>query len=140
VAAHCVQVDGADRKSLARAGVSVAVCPRSNASLEVGVAPVPEMLADGVRLCLGTDSLASAPTLDLLDDAASLRQAFPTLDAAAIVRMATAGGAEALGFRDLGTIAPGRRAALAFVPTEGPSDEPLELLLSGEARARRVAA
>ena len=140
VAAHCVQVDGADRKSLARAGVSVAVCPRSNASLEVGVAPVPAMLADGVRLCLGTDSLASAPTLDLLDDAASLRQAFPTLDAAAIVRMATAGGAEALGFRDLGTIAPGRRAALAFVPTEGPSDEPLELLLSGEARARRVAA
>jgi cytosine/adenosine deaminase-related metal-dependent hydrolase len=140
VAAHCVQVDAADRKTLARAGVHVALCPRSNTSLEVGVAPVPEMLADGVRLCLGTDSLASAPTLDLLDDAAALRQTFPSLDAAAIVRMATAGGAEALGFSGLGTITPGKRAAFAFVPMDAPTDRPLEFLVSGEARAREVAA
>jgi cytosine/adenosine deaminase-related metal-dependent hydrolase len=135
-----VQVDAADRKTLARAGVHVALCPRSNTSLEVGVAPVPELLADGVRLCLGTDSLASAPTLDLLDDAAALRQTFPSLDAAAIVRMATAGGAEALGFSGLGTITPGKRAAFAFVPMDAPTDRPLEFLVSGEARAREVAA
>jgi cytosine/adenosine deaminase-related metal-dependent hydrolase len=118
----------------------VAVCPRSNRSLEVGVAPVPDMLADGVRLCLGTDSLASAPTLDLLDDAAALRQEFPALDAGAIVRMATAGGAEALGFSDLGSIAPGKRAALAFVPTDRHTDRPLDLLVSGEARAQKLRA
>jgi aminodeoxyfutalosine deaminase len=140
VAAHCVQVDATDRKTLARAGVHVALCPRSNRSLEVGVAPVPEMLADGVRLCLGTDSLASTPTLELLDDAAALRQAFPALDAAAIVRMATAGGAEALGFADLGTIAPGKRAAFAFVPMAKPTDRPLECLVSGDARAQKVVA
>lgn len=140
VAAHCVQVDTADRKTLARAGVHVALCPRSNLSLEVGIAPVPEMLADGVRLCLGTDSLASAPTLDLLDDAAALRRTFPALDAAAIVKMATAGGAEALGFSDLGTIAPGKRSAFAFVPMDGPTEHPLELIVSGDARARKVAA
>lgn len=140
VAAHCVHVDAGDRKMLARAGVHVAVCPRSNRSLEVGVAPVPDMLADGVRLCLGTDSLASAPSLDLLDDAAALRREFPSLDAGAIVRMATAGGAEALGFSDLGSIAPGKRAALAFVPTDRHTDRPLELLVSGEARAQKVRA
>jgi aminodeoxyfutalosine deaminase len=139
VAAHCVHVDASDRKILARAGVHVAVCPRSNRSLDVGIPPVPDLLADGVALCLGTDSLASAPTLDLLDDAAALRREFPSLDAGVIVRMATAGGAEALGFPGLGAIAPGKRAAFAFASAPGPITDPLEYLVSGEAHARSVA-
>ena len=65
VAAHCVRVDGTDRALLARRGVSVALCPRSNRNLGVGLPPLPDLLADGVRLCLGTDSLASAESLDL---------------------------------------------------------------------------
>ena len=107
VAAHGVQVDAADREILARRGVHVVLCPRSNRNLGVGAADVPALLAAGVRLALGTDSLASAETLDVLDDAVLLHRQFPALDPAAIVRMATLGGAEALGFGDLGAIAPG---------------------------------
>ncbi len=139
VAAHCARVDAADRGLLARAGVHVAVCPRSNRNLGVAVPPVPDMLAAGVRLCLGTDSLASAPTLDLLADAAALRREFPALDASAIVEMATAGGARALGLDDLGALAPGKRAALAFAAAGAPPDDPFEFLVSGEAHAVRVA-
>ena len=97
VAAHGVQLDAVDREILARRGVHVVLCPRSNRHLGVGAADVPALLASGVRLALGTDSLASAETLDVLDDAVLLHRQFPALDSGAIVRMATLGGAEALG-------------------------------------------
>ncbi|HXK12377.1 MAG TPA: amidohydrolase family protein [Vicinamibacteria bacterium] len=138
VAAHGVQVDAADREVLARHGVSVVLCPRSNRNLGVGTADAPALRAAGVRLALGTDSLASVETLDVLEDAALLQRQFPDLDPAAIVRMATLGGAEALGLDDLGAIAPGRRAALAFA--EGRTREPHAWLLSGEARLRPLEA
>jgi cytosine/adenosine deaminase-related metal-dependent hydrolase len=140
VAAHCVQVDATDIDLLARSGASVAVCPRSNRNLRVGIPPVPAMRDAGVRLCLGTDSLASAPSLELIDDAVALHREFPSLDPAAILRMATLGGAEALGLGDLGAIAPGKRAALAFAPAGRAPSDPLSFLLSGEARPVAVAA
>jgi len=140
VAAHGVQLDAVDREILARRGVHVVLCPRSNRHLGVGAADMPALLASGVRLALGTDSLASAETLDVLDDAALLHRQFPALDPGAIVRMATLGGAEALGLDDLGAIAPGKRAALAFAPASGVDADPHELLLSGEARLEPVEA
>lgn len=138
VAAHCVRADASDRALLARRGVFVAVCPRSNRSLGVGIPPVPDLLAAGVVVCLGTDSLASAESLDLLHDAAALQREFPALDPAVIVRMATVNGARALKRDDLGTIGPGKRAALAFAPAPAPLDDPLAFLVSGRARARTV--
>jgi cytosine/adenosine deaminase-related metal-dependent hydrolase len=139
VAAHAVQVDAADRELLARRGVHVVLCPRSNRNLGVGTADVPSLIAAGVRLALGTDSLASVETVDVLDDAVLLRRSFPQVEPPAIVGMATLGGAEALGFHDLGAIVPGWRAALAFAPAGSPPDDPHEFLLSGEARLQRVA-
>jgi aminodeoxyfutalosine deaminase len=136
VAAHGVQVDETDRRVLARTGVSVVLCPRSNRNLGVGTADVPALLAAGVRLALGTDSLASVETLDVLEDAVLLHRQFRRLDPGAIVRMATLGGAEALGLADLGAIAPGKRAELVFAA--GEAAEPCEWLLSGEARLRPV--
>jgi cytosine/adenosine deaminase-related metal-dependent hydrolase len=138
VVVHAVQVGEEDRGRLARRGVSVALCPRSNRNLGVGTADVPALLASGVRLCLGTDSLASVETLDVLDDAVLLTRQFPGLDPAAVVRMATAGGAEALGLDDLGTIAPGKRAALVFAGAPSPPTDPHAHVLSGRARLRRV--
>lgn len=140
VAAHGVQVDAADREVLARRGVHVVLCPRSNRNLGIGTADVPALLGAGVRLALGTDSLASVETLDVLDDAVLLHRQFPDLDPAAVVRTATLGGAEALGFEDLGAITAGKRAALAFAAATSPPAEPYELLLSGEARLRAVEA
>lgn len=140
VAAHAVQVDAADRALLRERGVHVVLCPRSNASLGVGRADAPALLAAGVKLALGSDSLASVPSLDVLDDAVALRAQFPELAPAAILGMATLGGAEALGLSDLGVIAPGRRAALAYAPADRTPREPEAFLLSGEARLERVAA
>ena len=140
VAAHGVRVDGSDRALLARRGVFVALCPRSNRSLGVGMAPVPKLLGAGVRLCLGTDSLASVESLDLLEEAVLLHRQFPDLDPAVLVRMATLGGAEALGLSDLGAIAPGRRAALAFASAPAAPEDPHLHLLSGQARLRGIEA
>jgi cytosine/adenosine deaminase-related metal-dependent hydrolase len=136
LAAHGVQVDAADRALLAARGVVVVLCPRSNEALDVGRAPVPELREAGVRLCIGTDSLASVPSLDLWQDVLALHRAFPALEAEWLVRSATRSGAEALGFDDLGRIAPGAEAAFAFA--EGPASlsDPLSFLLSGEARLR----
>jgi cytosine/adenosine deaminase-related metal-dependent hydrolase len=97
------------------------------------------MEAAGVRLCLGTDSLASADSLDLMADVAAMHAAFPEMGPAAVVRMATLGGAEALGLADLGTIEVGKRAALAYVPADVEPADPLAFLVSG-ALARSVAA
>jgi len=138
VAAHCVYVDDADRARLAARGVRVAVCPRSNLNLGVGIPDVPELLAAGVRLCLGTDSLASVDSLDLIDDATVLHEEFPEVDPAAIVQMATLGGARALGLEGLGAIAPGMRAALAFARVERVPGDAAAFLVSGEARLERV--
>jgi aminodeoxyfutalosine deaminase len=135
VAAHCVQVDESDCALLAKRGAHVAICPRSNRSLRVGMAPVRRLLDAGVRLCLGTDSLASAPTLDLMADMALLQSQFPELAPGVIVRMATLGGAEALGLPELGAIEPGRSADLAFVPASASPPDPLRFLTSGAAQA-----
>jgi aminodeoxyfutalosine deaminase len=131
VAAHCVQVDEDDVNLLAARGVAVAVCPRSNRRLGVGVPPVPAMLAAGVALAIGTDSLASAGSLDLMEDVALLHREFPSVDPADLVRMATLGGARALGLSDLGTIEPGKRAALAYAAADATLSDPLAFLVSG---------
>jgi cytosine/adenosine deaminase-related metal-dependent hydrolase len=138
LAAHVVQVDRDDCARLARSGTQVVLCPRSNAALGVGPAPVPDLLAAGVPLSLGSDSLASAPTLDVLDDAIALHRAFPALDPEGILEMATAGGAAALGLSDLGRIAPGQRAALVVAAADRRPRDPYRFLLSGEARLQRV--
>ncbi|HET7294789.1 MAG TPA: amidohydrolase family protein [Vicinamibacteria bacterium] len=138
VAAHCAEVEAADVRRLAAARVSVVACPRSNRTIGEGVPPVPDLLAAGVNVALGTDSLASTPSLEVLDDAVALAREFPELAPATIVRMATTGGARALGLSDLGGLAPGRRAALAFAAASGPLNEPHRFLLSGAARLRRA--
>jgi cytosine/adenosine deaminase-related metal-dependent hydrolase len=87
---------------------------------------------------VGTDSLASAPSLDVWEDVLALHRSLPSLEPEWLVRAATRTGAEALGFIDLGRIAPGSTAAFAF--TEGPRalSDPLAFLVSGEARLRGV--
>ncbi len=138
LAAHCTQADDDDIALLAARKVSVVVCPRSNRNLKVGLPPVQKLADAGVNLCLGTDSLASVPTLDLMDDVAALRRAVPTLRPEAIVRMVTEAGARALGLDELGTITPGKRADLVHASTYVKPGDPFDFLVSGEARPRPV--
>lgn len=139
IAAHCVQAGPEDLETLARRGVRVALCPRSNAALGVGMPPLPAMLEAGVAVCVGTDSLASVETLNVLDDVVALHRAFPAVSAATLIAGATVNGARALGMDDLGTIAPGMAAALAYARSDGPLRDPEGFVVSGEARLRPVA-
>ena len=126
LAVHCVQLDRQDHSWLQSRGVTVVACPRSNKRLGVGTAPIPELLREGIAVALGTDSLASAPDLDLFAEMAALRKDHPALAPAAVVRMATFNGARALGLADrLGSIEPGKLARLVVVPLTAPDDDPL---------------
>jgi 5-methylthioadenosine/S-adenosylhomocysteine deaminase len=137
IAAHCVTVDAEEIGLLARHRVGVAHCPRSNAALGCGVAPLAELRAAGVAVGLGTDSPASAPSLDVFEElrsavlSARARAADPTaLSAAAALELATLGSARALGLdAEIGSLVPGKRADLAvvslaqtpYVPWEDPA-------------------
>jgi cytosine/adenosine deaminase-related metal-dependent hydrolase len=127
LAVHCVHVDHQDLTRLQSRGVTVVTCPRSNQRLGVGVAPIPKLLASGIPIALGTDSLASSPDADVFNEVAALRQQHPELAPAAALRIATLNGARALGFAaTLGSIETGKSAALAVVTLPEPSDDPLE--------------
>jgi aminodeoxyfutalosine deaminase len=116
--AHGVQVEGDDLARLAAHEATVVHCPRSNARLLCGRLPYAAYRAAGVRLALGTDSLTSAPTLSLWDEAAAAHAAHTAADEAPdpgeLLRLATLDGARALGVEDeLGSLEAGKCAELA---------------------------
>ena len=127
LAAHCVKVDAEEIGLLAEHGVAVAHCPRSNAILGCGVAPLRELLDAGVRVGLGTDSPASTPSFDMFEEmraalyAARARAERPdALSAEEALELATLGSARALGLdAETGSLAAGKRADLAVVSLAG---------------------
>ncbi len=136
---HCVQLDQPDHSTLQAARATVVACPRSNDFLGVGTAPVPALMREGIPVALGTDSLASAPDLDLFAEMAALRRDHPELSPAAVLRMATLNGARALGLGDrLGTIEAGKLAELIVVPLPEQVDNPLELICAEPEKVYRL--
>jgi cytosine/adenosine deaminase-related metal-dependent hydrolase len=136
LAAHCVQADAEEIELLAAYDVAVAHCPRSNALLGCGTAPLAALRDVGIRVCIATDSPASTPSFDMFDElraaiaAARARERRPdALTAADALELATLGGARALGLDDeVGSLMPGKQADLTvltlaespFVPWEDP--------------------
>ena len=137
VAVHGVQLTDAELGKLAERGVSLVTCPRSNAWTGVGHPPIERFLRSGVRLAVGTDSLASAPDLDLFNELALMRRLAPSAPARRLLACATLHGAEALGFDDeFGAIAPGRRADLIAVRIPPGVGDVEEYLVGGVAPDR----
>ena len=136
--AHCVHVSSDEIALLRQTGASVSHNPVSNMMLGDGVAPVVEMLRQGVNVALGTDGAASNHSQDLFDTmkAASLLQKVHHQNAGAIdpysvLRMATAGGAKALGLDSLcGTIEPGKRADLVLLELDTVHSQPVNDVFS----------
>ena len=141
--AHGVHTDATEVELLAERGTAVVHCPASNMKLASGAAPVPAYREAGVTVALGTDGAASNNDLDLFDemrDAAMLGK-HAAGDASAVpadtvVEMATAGGADALGF-DAGRIEVGRQADLAVVDFEAVHLPPSHDAVSNLAYAAR---
>jgi cytosine/adenosine deaminase-related metal-dependent hydrolase len=137
LAVHGVQLSDGELTRLAAAGVTLVTCPRSNAWVGVGTPPIARFLAAGLRLALGTDSLASAPDLNLFGELAALRAIAPEVPARRLLAMATQGGADALqlGHR-FGALVPGREASLVAVALPPGTTDPEEALVSGVAADR----
>jgi 5-methylthioadenosine/S-adenosylhomocysteine deaminase len=136
--AHSVHISKDEIALLKQTGTSVSHNPVSNMMLGDGVAPVVEMLHEGMNVALGTDGSASNHSQDLFDTmkAASLLQKVHHQDAGVIepysvLRMATAGGAKALGFESVcGTIEVGKRADLILVDVESIHNQPVNDIFS----------
>ena len=128
LAIHAVQTDPADAGILAAAGAAVVVCPRSNARHGHGSAPLQRYRERGLRVALGTDSVASVDSLDLLAEAREARvQA--GLSAEAAIRLLTLDGARALGKEgEVGSLEAGRWADLVVIrPSHPPALPPYRL-------------
>lgn len=149
LAAHSVWLDDDDLALYRERDVAVAHCPQSNAKLATGIARLTDMLALGLRVGLGTDGPSSNNDLDLWEELrlapllARLRSGDPAaVPAPAALRLATAGGAAALGRDDIGVLAPGRWADLVllrlddpvFVPLLAPGDLVSHLVWSASSR------
>jgi aminodeoxyfutalosine deaminase len=116
LAVHGVQFTAPELSRLASARATVVACPRSNRWTGAGVPPIDRFYASGVRVAIGTDSLASVDDLNLFAELAEVRRLAPGVPAARILESATLAGAEALGFgSELGSIEPGKRAQLIAV-------------------------
>jgi cytosine/adenosine deaminase-related metal-dependent hydrolase len=95
----------------------VVYCPRTHAAFGHPPHPFRYFLGRGLRVALGTDSLASNPDLDVLAEARFLHRRYPELPGAQLLRMATLSGAEALGWQaETGSLEPGKSADLIVVP------------------------
>jgi 5-methylthioadenosine/S-adenosylhomocysteine deaminase len=132
--AHCVQVEPGEIELLAAHGVPVAHCPRSNAMLGCGIAPLADLRAAGLRVGLGTDSPASTPSLDPWEELRAAvymsraRERRPdALSAGEALRLATIGAAQALGLdAEIGSLLPGKRADVTVLSLAGSPYDPVE--------------
>jgi cytosine/adenosine deaminase-related metal-dependent hydrolase len=148
IAAHCVTVDDEEIALLVEHGVSVAHCPRSNALLGCGIAPLRRLLDAGLTVGLGTDSPASTPSFDMFEELraavffARARERQPeALGATEALELATLGSARALGLADeVGSLEPGKHADLVVLSLEGspflPWEDPAAAVVLGGSSGR----
>jgi len=138
IACHCVWITEAEMDLLAHRGVKVVHNPESNMKLASGVAPVPELLAKGVTVGLGTDGCASNNNLDLfqeMDSAAKLHKVHrldPTvMPSNVVLEMATIGGAKVLGLeKEIGSLEVGKKADIIILDLNRPHLQPIYNIIS----------
>ncbi len=133
---HLTEARDAELAAVAASGASVVLCPRSNLYIETKLPPLLAMRAAGIAPALGTDSLASNASLDVLAEARALKDRFPQVPSAELVTMATWNGARALGRHDLGRVARGANPGLAAIDGD-PGSDPSDFVLRQVKAPRR---
>jgi len=124
----------------AQRGAIAVLCPRSNLFIDTRYPPIHALLARGIPLALGTDSLASTTTLDPLADARALLDR-PSVPAATLIAAATSGGARALGHgATLGLLRAGTRPGILLVEGALGDADPARFVLGDLSRPRRLLA
>ena len=136
--AHVNHVADDELPLLAAGRASVVYCPRTHAYFGRPNHPWRALLAAGVNVAVGTDSRASAPDLNLVDDLRLLRQLAPDLPAVSLWAMATVAAARAIGRPDLGVLTVGGPADAVAFPLAGSSDDPLADVLDAGGGAPTV--
>jgi cytosine/adenosine deaminase-related metal-dependent hydrolase len=130
---HVVRADSADIGRLAEAGVAVAHCPLSNRRHGHGDAPLAQLLAAGIRVGVGTDSVVSVGRLDLLAEVRAARE-LAALSWERALALITLEGARALGLAaEVGSLAPGKWGDLAIVRLRSAHGSPAERVLTSAA-------
>jgi cytosine/adenosine deaminase-related metal-dependent hydrolase len=129
---HGVQFSDAAVNRLAALGATVVACPRSNQWVGVGYPPIARFYQSGVRVAVGTDSLASVDDLNVFSELKTMRMLAPGVPASKLLDSATRAGAAALGLdAEFGTLSPGKRALMLAVSLPAAVDDVEEYLLSG---------
>jgi aminodeoxyfutalosine deaminase len=119
---------------------TIVYCPRTHAAFGHPPHPFRDFLKRGVRVALGTDSLASNPDLDILAEARFIAATYPDLPGATLLRMLTLSGAEALGRADVtGSLTPGKSADLVVLPLPDRDDsDPHRLVFESSLPVQQV--
>ncbi len=133
IACHCIHITEEDIQILKKFDVKIAHCPESNMKLGSGVAPVPELIKNGICVSLGTDGCASNNDLDLfleMDTTAKLHKVFnmdpEAINAETALKMATINGAATLGLDKItGSLEVGKKADIIVVDSSKPHMIPM---------------
>ena len=129
---HGVQFSDASLCRLAAIGATLVTCPRSNQWVGAGYPPVDRFYQCGVKVAVGTDSLASVGDLNVFSELTTMRRLAPNVAAGRFLESATLIGAQALGLgKDLGSLTPGKRAEMIAVRLPVGVMDVEEFLLSG---------
>lgn len=139
VLVHLTDARPDELAEIAKAKSPVVLCPRSNLFIEGKLPPLLAVREAGIEAALGTDSLASNASLDVLAEARALRDRFPNVPAWELVKMATWNGARALGLAKHGRIAEGARPGLLAIDGDLPGEtDPCAWLLQNVKLPRRL--
>lgn len=129
---HGVQFSDTALVRLATIGATLVTCPRSNLWVGAGSPPIERFYQSGVKVAVGTDSLASVADLNVFSELETMRRLAPGVPAGSLLESATLIGARALGFgKELGSLTPGKRAEMIAVQLPGGVADVEEFLLSG---------
>ena len=113
---HCVHLDRRDMEIIRSQGAWACLCPRSNTFIGVGEPAVAQLFSSEIKICIGTDSLASNDRLSMWHEMKALSSMAPAVDPARMMAAATISGAEALGMEGiLGSLERGKLAKMALV-------------------------